>query len=404
MRVLFTTPVLEHPAAGGPQLRVENSIKALNRVFELYIVSRIAKHGMGGDEAEPFYRHHCREFLYSPSVSASFKNRFSRGLRKLSGGAGEENDDARFILDVVDKKGIDCIWFGYGNVSFSLIEKIKQMRPGLKVVCDTDSVWSRFVLRELPYETDPERRRQIEKEGKEKEQEEKEWVNLCEVTTAVSEVDARYYRGLAKEPERVKIFSNVIDLASYESTPKAPAGFKKPCMYLAGSFWLKSPMEKAARWVIDDILPIIKTQIPDIHFYIVGKGSKETLADIDDPSITIAGKLPSVLPYLCNANVSLVPLKFESGTRFKILEAGACNVPIVSTTLGAEGIPITDGKDIVLADEPNEFAEGVMKIIRDQEFAGSLAAHCRDLIQQYYSVDSLAEEAQEILKYLDNVR
>ncbi len=401
MKILFTTPILEHPAAGGPQLRIENSIKALSKVADLYIISRVAQANMGGENARDFYRRFCKEFVYAPSIDTLHENRYLRKLQKIKRKLLDRDDDLSFILNFVRQHGIEVIWFGYGNISFPLIKKIKRARPELKLVCDTDSVWSRFVLRELPYESDPKRRLQIEKSGQEKAREEKEWVDLCEITTAVSEVDAKYYKNLAKEPDRIKIFSNVIDLNSYKDTLPPPADFKTPCIYLAGSFGPKSPMDKAARWIISDVLPIIRKQFPDIHFYVVGSGSKETLSDIKDPSITIVGKVPTVLPYLCHADVSTVPLKFESGTRFKILEAGACGIPIVSTTLGAEGIPVTAGKDIIIADQPAEFAAGIISVLRDKSLGENLADNCRNLVQKYYSVESLSQEALEILSCVE---
>ena len=402
MKVLFTTPVLEHPPAGGPALRIENSIKALSIVCELHIVTRHPRCHIGGIKAELFYRRYCKQFNYTPSVAGLLENRYLRQIQKIKRRFYNSHDDVDYILNYVDMNKIDIVWFGYGNISFSLIKEIKQIRKNLKVVCDTDSVWSRYILRELPYETDSNRRSQIENEGREKEKEEKEWVNLCEITTAVSEVDADYYRKLSNKPDRVKIFSNVIDLNNYRDIPKPPPDFKKPCMYLAGTFWPQSPMEKAARWMISEVMPIVKKTIPDIHFYIVGKGSKETLSDVNNPSITITGKLSSVLQYLCHADVSVVPLKFESGTRFKILEAGACGIPIVSTSLGAEGIPVTDGVDIIIADGPDEFSQGIVKIIQDKEFGKKIANNCKCLVQDCYSIELLSKEAKEILKFIED--
>lgn len=161
-------------------------------------------------------------------------------------------------------------------------------------------------------------------------------------------------------------------------------------------------MDDAARWVINQVLPIIRRKIPNIHFYIIGSGSDTTLSDIQDPQITITGKLESVLPYLCHVNVALVPLRFESGTRFKILEAGACKIPIVSTTLGAEGIPVTHENDILIANEPDDFAAAILKLINDQELAQKISTNLNKLIQQYYSINSLVKEGQEIIANLLN--
>jgi len=303
------------------------------------------------------------------------------------------------LLNVADSIQADVIWLGYGNISYPLLRYVKG-HSNYKVVLDADSVWSRFVLRGLPFAKDREERQRIEKKGREKEEEERWGTQLADVTTAVSEVDADYYCMLAKHPDQVHIFSNAIDVETYQQAPPPADNLRKPCVYLAGTFWPQSPMEDAARWVIAEVLPLVRQQIPGVHFYIIGKGSDQTLSDIDDPDITITGQLPSVLPYLYHADVALVPLRFESGTRFKILEAGACGIPVVSTTLGAEGIPVTHEKDILIADEPEPFANSIIRLITDRDFAIETAENLRTLVREKYSVASLAQEGQLILEYL----
>jgi glycosyltransferase involved in cell wall biosynthesis len=293
------------------------------------------------------------------------------------------------------------VWFGYGNLSYPLIKRVKQLRPGLKVVCDTDGVWSRLVLRELPFESDLTRRLKIEKEGREKEREEKEGVNIADITTTVSEIDADYYRDAAVDPGKVMIFSNGIDVKKYETCPPPTQDFMQPSIVMVGSFYNSlSPMVRGAHWVLDEILPLVKKEIPDIHLYLVGRGSKENMASAQSQDVTATGTLPSVLPYLCNATVAIVPLQFESGTRFKILEAGAARVPIVSTTLGAEGLPIADGEGILLADDAPAFAAGIVKIIKNPDLAAKLTANCYDFIDEYCSLKSLEREAANVLKRL----
>lgn len=405
MKILFTTPVLEHPAAGGPQLRIENSIIALNRVSDLHVLSRVDKRTLGGDAADKYFREHCREFVYIPSITGLSGNRYIRKgqkiLRKLLLGERLLENDANFIIDYAEKKNTDILWFGYGNISYPLIKVIKRKRPSLKVVCDTDSVWSRFILRELPYEKDPVRRKKIEQDGALKEQEERDCVNLCDVTTAVSEVDAEYYRDLVTDKQKIHIFSNVIDVNSYKNPPPPPVGFKTPSIYLAGTFGhYHSPMDTATRWFIEDVLPLVRKVIPHVHFYIVGRSSDLFFGNLNDPGITATGKLDSVLPYLCNTDVAIVPLKFESGTRFKILEAGACKVPIVSTTLGAEGIPVVDDEHILIADEPHDFAQAIIRLLNDRNLANKLAQNCHQIVTEHFSVEALSCEAEKILDYL----
>jgi polysaccharide biosynthesis protein PslH len=403
MKILFTTPEIKHPPVGGPYLRIQNSIKALNKVSELHVLARFSKESMGGDRAEKFYKHHCRRFSYSPSFSEEDKTSFSYMIRGIFQGENTSGKkcESDFIIDYAKKHRINIIWFGFGNISYDLMKQIKTKAPQLKLVCDTDSVWSRFILRGLPYARTEEERLRIETDGKQKEVEEADWVKFCDVTTAVSEVDAEYYRSLYQGTNRIKIFSNVIDLANYQQKQPPPDNFKKPNIFFAGYFGPNSPTDIAARWVINDILPIIQKSIPDIHFYVLGRASDTTLADINHPNVTITGQLDSVLPYLQNADVALVPLKFESGTRFKILEAAACGVPLVSTTLGAEGIPIRNEENILIADDTQGFAEAVVRIMSDKGLSDKISNNCKMLIDANYGLHKHEEEALSIIEFLN---
>jgi glycosyltransferase involved in cell wall biosynthesis len=402
VRVLFTSPVLEHPPAGGSQLRVENTIKALAGVCSLDIISRSPPSLSGGQAAEEFYKNYAQEFHVAPTARDLSGNRYVRKIQRVAGDFAQRHTkrEADFLLSHVDRRAIDVVWFGYGNISFPLVRRIKELRPNVKVVCDTDSIWSRFILRGLPYTRGP-RRAYVRWAGWKKEREEHAWVNLCDVTTAVSEVDAVYYRALAGEPSRVCILSNVIDIAAYQHPPAPPPDFQHPCIYLAGTFGhYHSPMDTAARWVIEEVLPLVQQSVPNIHFYIVGNQSDRMFGHLSGKGMTVTGKLPSVLPYLCNADVALVPLKFESGTRYKILEAGACGVPLVSTTLGAEGIPVGDNEHILIADDPAAFARAIVRLLNDKGFASQLAENCRRLVLASYSIEALQKEAQAILDRL----
>ncbi len=400
MRVLYTSPVLEHPAAGGPQLRVENSIKALSAASELHLVSRAPGLAAERERTADFFRQYCRTYVLAPRLQKDARGnrlarRAGRAVRRLLD--QDVKEDADLILAHADRHKIELVWFGYGNVSFPLIRRIKALRPRLPLVCDTDSVWSRFVLRELPFASGL-RRLRIARSGRRKEREEKAWVDLCEVTTAVSEVDAAYYRALARDPARIRIFPNVIDVATYSARPARPPGFRSPSIYLAGTFGhFHSPMDAAARWVLEQVLPLLLKAHPALHFYIVGNNSERGFGHLNGPNITATGRLDSVLPYLCHADVALVPLQYESGTRFKILEAGACGIPLVSTTLGAEGLPVEPGRHILIADEPAQFAGAILRLLEDKALASSLSRNCEQLVRDRFSVQTLTRDASRIL-------
>jgi len=408
-KILFISPVLQYPPHGGPALRIANTIKVLAERSDLTIACRQPMSDLGSSTFK-FLQAHSREVVVpecKESPKSGLHQIVGKIVRRVTGGSMPQPIDygqyADHIYQQLEVGGFDAVWLGYGNISYPLLKQIKDSFD-IPVIADTDSVWSRFVLRGLPFAKDEEDRARILKEGSAKEAEEAWGTKLSDVTTAVSEVDAVYYRGLVDDPVKVFIFSNVVDVATYAPSPPPPNGFQSESVFLAGTFWPASPMEQAARWYINEVLPLVRQTHPNVHLYIVGKNSDAVLADINDEHITITGRVESVLPYLCNAKAAIVPLWFESGTRFKILEAGACGIPVVSTTLGAEGIPVCDGQNILLGDTPETFAHGIVRLLEQPDLAKSIASSLRNLVANAYALPKLREEAGNILRYLTSRR
>lgn len=400
-KVLFFSPIMEHPPVGGPQLRIENSVKALSEICDLYIINGDSNATTQTNEF--FQKYSSRYYVFKTwQSSGSVKSALlilEKVLNKIF--KTRLQSQSKLIANWVMSHDIELIWFGYGNISYPLIKRVKKLLPQVKVVCDTDSVWSRFILREIPYATGF---KKIKKKysGIKKQREEKALVSLCEVTTAVSEVDAEYYRSLTKNKSSVHIFANVIDAYSYAIHSPPPHDYISPALYLAGSFGgPESSMNLAARWIIADVFPMVQKKVSDCHLYIVGNNSEIEFGELKHPNITVTGRLDSVLPYLKNASVALVPLKFESGTRFKILEAGICRVPVVSTTLGAEGLEVANGVNILIADTSIEFAEAIISLLENEAMADFIAENLYKIIDSGYGLEVLKFQAREIFNYLN---
>ncbi len=253
-------------------------------------------------------------------------------------------------------------------------------------------------MRSLPYLSGKKYEEHL-KDGLEKEREEVELLKISNIVTAVSQVDASYYKEIGGNESQIKIFSNAIDFSKYQDEFQS-IDIIHPCIYLAGTFG--GPMNVATQWILDDVMPIIIKKIPEIHLYIIGKGGDVIFGHLNSKNITVTGWVDSTIPYLVNANVSIVPLKFESGTRFKILEAAACKTPLVSTTLGAEGIPVSNGKHILIADDPVDFANSVCFLIANKYESEKIASRCYELIKSKYNIKNLVDEATEILNSVSN--
>ncbi len=418
MRVLFTTPLIGIPPVGGPELRIANSLKALASLVELDVFPRVE----ASAATRSFLNQTCRRVLEdaSPGAMASGSGSFYRSARSVGNRLApsvvaelERTINAhqltrrhtQLILDHAKSYRIGVVWFGYGCISYRLMRSVRDAAPDLQIVCDTDSIWSQFISRELNHELSQVRRKAILKQTRMKVAEEKRWVDFCDVTTAVCDVDAEYYRKLAKDPSRIKLFRNAIDVSMYDAVAPSPPGHHRPNLLMAGSYYSQeSPMVRAARWTVAEVVPRLTRQVPGLHLYLVGKGSELFVKDLASESVTVTGRVDSILPYLKNTDVALAPLPFEAaGTKFKVLEAAICGVPIVASPVGAEGFPRDYSKYLSICVSADEFVSAILAILRNtgvertprlDEFRARVAAE--------FGLSQLAQDATAILRAIEH--
>lgn len=133
--------------------------------------------------------------------------------------------------------------------------------------------------------------------------------------------------------------------------------------------WL--PNEDAIVWFVREILPIIRKSVPDVTLTVVGRDPSPRIRELQrtDASIAITGRVPDVRPFMNDAGAYIVPIRIGGGTRLKIYEALAMELPVVSTAVGAEGLPLDDGEHILIRDDPASFAEAVIGLLKDETTA-----------------------------------
>jgi polysaccharide biosynthesis protein PslH len=155
--------------------------------------------------------------------------------------------------------------------------------------------------------------------------------------------------------------------------------------------WL--PNIDGMKYFVREVLPLVKDKVPDVTLTIVGR---EQGADVRalaaEAGITVTGRVPDVRPYIDEAAAFIVPLRIGGGTRLKIYEAMAMECPVVSTTVGAEGLPLKDGSEILLADASPAFADAVVRVITDTEFGAKLARRGADEVRTRFGWHRAAQE------------
>lgn len=155
--------------------------------------------------------------------------------------------------------------------------------------------------------------------------------------------------------------------------------------------WL--PNQDAIEWFIEGVMPIVRMSIPDATLTIVGRDPFPSLIERarNDPAIRVTGRVPDVRPYMREASVYAVPIRIGGGTRLKLYEAMAMELPIVSTTVGAEGLPVSDGEELLLRDSEVDFAAAIVKIAGHHRFAEALGKRAGERVRRDFGWKQVAE-------------
>ncbi|MES2603717.1 MAG: glycosyltransferase family 4 protein, partial [Pseudomonadota bacterium] len=227
-------------------------------------------------------------------------------------------------------------------------------------------------------------------------------VSACKraaLTITVSDADREHFLQLAPT-SHIQSTPTGVDIDYFQAAP--PEGEHPNEIVFCGSMdWF--PNEDAMLWFCDTMLPAIRARMPDVTLTIIGRNPGARIKALaDGTKIRVTGTVDDVRPHVAPAAVYIVPLRIGGGTRLKIFEALAMGKAIVSTTVGAEGLPLEDGKHIVLADTPEAFAEKIVALLRHPSARHNLGKAGRQLVETRYSwaritdtFDSLCQSACE---------
>jgi polysaccharide biosynthesis protein PslH len=160
--------------------------------------------------------------------------------------------------------------------------------------------------------------------------------------------------------------------------------------------WL--PNEDAIRYFTEQIMPLIRQKISDVTLTVVGRNPYPGLLELSkrDDSIVVTGRVDDVRPFMEKAAAYIVPLRIGGGTRLKIFEAMAMEKAVVSTSVGAEGLPVRNDEELILADTPEAFAESVVRLLRHSEIARRLGQRAAARVRETFGWRRVAENFASI--------
>jgi glycosyltransferase involved in cell wall biosynthesis len=211
-------------------------------------------------------------------------------------------------------------------------------------------------------------------------------------TVAMSAPDKVALRHVAPQAP-LTVVPNGIDLAWYREFTGTPIVYD---LLFTGKMDFR-PNIDAVLWFGRQVLPLIQARRPETTWAIVGQrphARLEVLAGL--PGVTITGQVEDIRPYLAGATVYVAPLRVGGGTRLKLLEAMMMGVPIVATSVGAEGFPVVNGEELILADEPEQFAQAVLELLASPTQRMALGAAGWAFAEASYGWDSLVPQLEKI--------
>ena len=212
---------------------------------------------------------------------------------------------------------------------------------------------------------------------------------------AVSKADAEALRKLLPDLD-VTVVPNGIDTKAYEpASAEVDAPSSDDTLVFTGTMDFR-PNVDAVLWFAKDVLPLIQADVPNVRFLVVGQRPHRRLNPLRrHPAITLTGWVEDVRPYFAEATVYVAPLRMGGGTRLKLLEAMAMGKAIVATSLGTEGYPVQDGRELILADTPTSFAEGVVSLLRDKDRRADLAQTARVFVEEQYDWHAIVPRVEK---------
>ena len=394
MKVLFVHKQILFPRDTGGKIRVLNILKHLGRWHEVTYVSNLRP----GEE-----RH-------LPEMEAL-------GLRlETVTGTTSKRGGVRFYAAALANLASRYPFTVNRNYDPAVREKIARLLAAERydvLVCDTMAM-ARHVMglpnllpsvlfqhnfealllqRHADTAPDPFRRAFMRSEYRKMVRFEGECCRAFDAVVAVSEPDKALFEKEYGVNNVLAIDTAVDEEFFHNTTPEMEIPGR--VAFVGSMDWL--PNQDGVRWFVQEAWPAVRQARPDATFHLVGRNPPAEVRALGGvPGVTVVGGVPDVRPHLAEAAAVVVPLLVGGGTRLKIYEAMAMARAVVSTTIGAEGLPVVPGEHYLAADEPKVFADAVVKLLADAEYRSRVGTAADAFVRRHYASEPVARQFEAI--------
>ncbi len=396
MRILWLKTELLHPIDKGGKIRTYQMLKELKR-GDHHIAYLTLDDGSAADDARARATEYCDELIViphrtRPKFSAGFYIELALNLisplpyfmKKY-----ESTEMRRAIIEHTKREAFDVLVCDFLQPSINVPASVP-----CATVLFQHNVEAMIWKRHYEVQTHPLKKAYLRGQWHKSRAYEQAACLRFDAVAAVSVEDREMMRG-EYGVEQIWDVPTGVDTDFFR--PRGTNDLKPHNLVFTGSMdWL--PNEDAIQYFTKEIMPRIKQRVPEATLTIVGRNPYPSLIELGkrDPSVIVTGRVEDVRPYMEEAAAYIVPLRIGGGTRLKIYEAMAMEKPIISTTIGAEGLPVRDGAELLVADTPDAFADAVVRVITNEAMARELGARAARTVREHFGWDKVAASFAQI--------
>jgi glycosyltransferase involved in cell wall biosynthesis len=398
LRILMISPAYPFPPDNGAKRRILAAASYLAQVHDMTLVSIRESNSAIVPPSQELKGLWQEFFINQPSkkklpiaIKAAFSthsySQFKYWNRNLLGAVGR----------MISTQSFDCIWVHFLFMTIYL-ERFFSENSSIQKLKRPIFLLDEHNVDELTYKNlfwnNPNLFRKIYAmlEILKAKRLQRRWFPRFDAILCVSPEDHRRTCHYVDQSTNVWLVPNGVDIGYFQ--PRARQDFPEdsPVIVFGGSLDVRMNQD-AVLWFSGDILPIIKQKIPGMQFWIVGRDPTSEVKKLGEkPGIAVTGTVADVRDYYRQAQVFVVPLRFGGGTKLKTLEAMAMGLPIVSTGVGAQGLDINWGREIYIADRPEDFALRVIELLKDRDKADRMGEEARHLVEKKYVWNRIMED------------
>ncbi len=399
MNILFICAFIPYPPHGGAYQRTYNLLKHIAKENNVYLIGFVKEKNDPENAAylekicKKVYAFHLPDDWSKVSlVKSLFLNLFSPLPYTVQKYYSKEARQT--IAELIQGVNFDILHCDM----IDLAGYIYDYNPKATVLVN-HNVESTLMLRQAEVEKNPFKKWYFYLQYKKLLRYERKMCPMFNCCAAVSELDKQQLQ-LISPQARFSVVPNGVDVDYFRPQNSELRTPNSELIFAGRTDWL--PNIDGLNFFCQEIFPLIKKEVKDARLTIIGKTRLNKVGAIHElplqtaKDVTHLGFVEDVRPYIGKAAVYVVPLRIGGGTRLKILDAMAMGKAIVSTSIGAEGIDVTHGKNILIADTPEYFSKQVIRVLNDSNLRESLGKEGRKLVEEKYSWDIIGKKMDEI--------